>query len=234
MTRIRADPKRQQLHWIRFDDGVERPVTVSLSSGTLVYGEQVISEEGRELRVWDPYRSKLAASLVHGLSVFAFSKGVSVLYLGASSGTTASHVSDLVGDEGIVYCVEFAPRVMRNLIQVCTTRENMVPILADAHHPEDYMQIPELVDIIYQDVAQPDQAEILITNAKRFLKPGGTAYIAVKARSIDVVAKPSDVFLKEEQKLKNAGFTIVDRISLEPFSSDHIFISMIFSGDIID
>jgi fibrillarin-like pre-rRNA processing protein len=196
-----------------------------------VYGEQVITDEGREMRVWDPHRSKLAASLVHGLSVFAFTKGVSVLYLGASSGTTASHVSDLVGVEGIVFCVEFAPRVMRNLIQVCTTRSNMVPILADAHHPEDYLFIPQLVDIIYQDVAQPDQADILIKNAKRYLKPGGTAYLAVKARSIDVVAKPRKVFRKEEQKIVEAGFTIVDRIGLEPFSSDHIFISAIFSGE---
>ncbi len=232
MTRIRTDQKRHQLYWVRFDDGAERPVTLSLSSGTQVYGEQVITEEGREFRVWDPYRSKLAASIVHGLSVFAFTKGVSVLYLGASSGTTASHVSDLIGVDGVVYCVEFAPRVMRNLLQVCTTRANMVPILADAYHPENYLQVPELVDIIYQDVAQPDQAEILIRNSVRFLKPGGTAYLAVKARSIDVVAKPKQVFLKEEKKLKHAGFTIVDRIDLEPFSSDHIFISAIFSGEV--
>lgn len=232
MTRIRKDQKHSQLHWIRFDDGTERPVTVSISSGTQVYDEQVIVKEGSEFRVWDPYRSKLAASLVHGLTVFAFTEGVGVLYLGASSGTTASHVSDLVGKDGIVYCVEFAPRVMRDLLQVCANRANMVPIFADAYHPEDYLQIPELVDIIYQDVAQPDQAEILIRNAGRFLKPGGTAYLAVKARSIDVVAKPRQVFQREEQKLVQAGFTIVDRINLEPFSSDHILFSAIFSGEV--
>jgi fibrillarin-like pre-rRNA processing protein len=108
----------------------------------------------------------------------------------------------------------------------------MVPILADAHHPEDYLQVPQLVDIIYQDVAQPNQAEILIRNANRFLKPGGTAYLAVKARSIDVIAKPRHIFQEEEQKITQAGFTIVDRINLEPFSADHILISAIFSGDI--
>jgi fibrillarin-like pre-rRNA processing protein len=232
VTQIRKDQKRNELHWVRFDDGTERPVTASIASGAQVYGEQIITKGGREFRVWDPYRSKLAASLVHGLTVFAFTKGASVLYLGASSGTTASHVSDLVGVDGIVYCVEFAPRVMRDLLQVCTTRANLVPIFADAYHPEDYLQIPELVDILYQDVAQPDQAEILIRNAGRFLKPGGTAYLAVKARSIDVVAKPRQVFQKEEQKLAQAGFTIVDRINLEPFSSDHILISAIFSGEV--
>ncbi len=232
MTKIREDQKRNQLYWVRFADGSERPATVNLVNATKVYGEQIIVKEGREFRVWDPYRSKLAAALVHRLSVFAFTGGASVLYLGASTGTTASHVSDLVGNEGTVYSVEFAPRVMRNLIQVCALRENMIPILADAHHPERYLQVPQLVDIIYQDVAQPDQAIILIENAQRFLKPGGTAYIAIKARSIDVAAKPKQIFKREEKKIAQAGFTIVDRIGLEPFSSDHIFISAIFSGDV--
>jgi fibrillarin-like pre-rRNA processing protein len=104
----------------------------------------------------------------------------------------------------------------------------MIPILADARYPESYVLIPELVDILYQDVAQPNQAKILVQNAKRFLKPGGTAYVSVKARSIDVAAKPSRIFDREEKTLKKSGFTVVDRISLDPFSADHIFLSAIF------
>lgn len=230
MTTIRADKSRNGLFWCRFDDGTERPATISFAPGTQVYGEQIITEDKQEFRVWDPYHSKLSAALTHGLSAFGFSKGISVLYLGASTGTTASHISDIVGTEGIVYSVEFAPRVMRNLIQVCSSRPNMIPILADARHPEDYLQVPQLVDIIYQDVAQPNQAEILIANAKRFLKDGGTAYLAVKARSIDVVAKPKSLFQREEKYLTKAGFTIVDRQSLEPFTADHIFLSMVYGG----
>jgi fibrillarin-like pre-rRNA processing protein len=228
MTKIHKDEKRQGLFWYIFEDKSKRPATVNLAQGAQVYGEQIISKGTQEFRIWDPYRSKLAAALLRGLQAFGFTPGVSVLYLGASSGTTASHISDLIGKEGIVYSVEFAPRVMRDLIRVCTTRPNMIPLQADARNPENYLLIPQLVDVLYQDVAQPNQSEILIANARRFLKSGGTAYVAIKARSIDVVEKPKRIFIREETKLKEAGFTIVDRISLEPYSSDHIFLSAIF------
>jgi fibrillarin-like pre-rRNA processing protein len=230
MTTIHADKKRKGLFWCKFDDGTERPATISLATGTQVYGEQIIKRDNQEYRIWDPYRSKLSAALIRELSAFGFSRGVSVLYLGASTGTTASHISDLVEMDGVIYSIEFAPRVMRNLIQVCSKRPNMIPILADARQPEEYLQVPQLVDVIYQDVAQPNQAEILISNAKRFLKEGGTAYVAVKARSIDVVAKPKSLFQREEKRLIKAGFTIVDRLSLEPFTADHIFFSAIYGG----
>jgi fibrillarin-like pre-rRNA processing protein len=100
--------------------------------------------------------------------------------------------------------------------------------MADARHPESYVQIPELVDVIYQDVAQPNQAKILVQNAKWFLRAGGTAYVAIKARSIDVAAKPSRIFEREEKTLTRSGFTLVDRISLDPFSADHIFLSAVY------
>lgn len=231
MTQIRKDSTRTDLFWARFEDGAERPATQSLARGTQVYGEELVKEGTNEFRVWDPYRSKLAAALLRGLQAFAFRPGASVLYLGASSGTTASHVSDIVGHEGVVYCIEFAPRVMRDLIRVCTARPNMIPILADARNPEGYVQVPQLVDVIYQDVAQPNQAEILVANARRFLRQGGTTYLALKARSIDVVAKPEQLFPREEKKLTQAGFSVVDRMSLEPYTADHAFISAVYGGE---
>ena len=228
MVRISEDEKRPGLYWAKLDDGGRRPATLNLDIGTTVYGEQLVHQSGQEFRVWDPYRSKLAAAFLKGLAAFAFNSDISVLYLGASSGTTASHVSDLVGTNGMVYCVEFAPRVMRDLVQVCTNRHNMIPILADAQQPESYLIIPQLVDILYQDVAQPQQAKILVKNAQRFLKPGGTIYLAIKSRSIDVTAKPKQIFQREEKILTQSGFTIVDRITLNPYSADHIFFSAIY------
>jgi len=228
MVRISEDEKRPGLYWAKLDDGSKRPATLNLNSGTTVYGERLVHQAGQEFRVWDPYRSKLAAAFLKGLVAFAFNPDISVLYLGASSGTTASHVADLVGTNGMVYCVEFAPRVMRDLVQVCTNRHNMIPILADAQRPESYLIIPQLVDVVYQDVAQPQQAKILVKNAQRFLKPGGTIYLAIKSRSIDVTAKPKQVFQREEKILTQSGFTIVDRITLNPYSADHIFLSAIY------
>ncbi len=228
MIRITKDEKRPALHWAHLDAGAKRPATKNLVPGSVVYNEQLVEETTHEYRIWDPYRSKLSAALLRGLKAFAFAPNISVLYLGASSGTTASHVSDLIDSDGRVYCVEFAPRVMRDLVQVCATRKNMIPIMADARRPESYVQIPELVDVLYQDVAQPNQARILVNNAKWFLKPGGTAYVAIKARSIDVSAKPARLFEREEKTLTQSGFTVVDRLALDPYSADHIFLSAIF------
>jgi fibrillarin-like pre-rRNA processing protein len=228
LIKVEKDETRPNLFWAHLDAGGKRPTTKNLTPGSVVYNEQLVTEKSREYRIWDPYRSKLSAALLRGLEAFAFAPKVSVLYLGASSGTTASHVSDLVDADGRVYCIEFAPRVMRELIQVCATRKNMIPIMADARYPDSYTQIPELVDVLYQDVAQPNQAKILVQNAKRFLKPGGTGYVAIKARSIDVAAKPKRIFDREEKTLTQSGFTVVDRIPLDPFSADHVFISAIY------
>ncbi|MFX0169189.1 MAG: fibrillarin-like rRNA/tRNA 2'-O-methyltransferase [Candidatus Hodarchaeota archaeon] len=228
MVRIIEDEKRPGLYWAKLDEGSKRPATRNLAMGATVYGERVIQQKEQEFRVWDPYRSKFSAALLRGLAAFAITPGISVLYLGASSGTTASHVSDLIGPKGMLYCVEFAPRVLRDLVQVCISRHNMIPILADARYPESYLIIPQLVDVIYQDVAQPHQAKILVKNAQRYLKPGGAIYLAIKARSIDVAAKPKQIFQREEKILTQSGFTIVDRITLNPYSADHIFISAIY------
>lgn len=228
MVKVRKDKKKANLYWLEIDEKTQRPATKNLVKGNKVYGEMLVQDKTHEFRFWDPYRSKLAAAFLRGLEAYAFDSGISVLYLGASSGTTASHISDLIGPSGVVYCVEFAPRVMRDLVQICSIRNNMIPFLADARHPESYNHIPQLVDVLYQDVAQPNQAKILVENAKRFLKPGGTAYLAIKARSIDVTAKPTRIFQREEKTLTQSGFTIVERLSLDPFTADHVFISAVY------
>lgn len=82
-----------------------------------------------------------------------------VLYLGASSGTTPSHISD-IASSGLIYCVEFSPRMVRDLVELCRLRENMVPLLNDATKPREYMHMVEKVDVLYSDVAQPQQSEL--------------------------------------------------------------------------
>ncbi len=106
-----------------------------------------------------------------------------VLYLGIASGTTSSHFSDIIGKEGIIYGIEISERVLRDLLPVSEERKNIMPILADARKPEEYPWI-EQVDLIYADIALKEQSEILIRNAKMFLKPDGFGMIAVKSRSI--------------------------------------------------
>ena len=163
-------------------------------------------------------RSKLSAYLTNGGKVLPIGKGTNVLYLGASSGTTPSHVSDIVGD-GKVYCVEFAPRMFRELVKNSESRPNMMPILADATKPSEYEFMVSGIDVVYQDVAQKNQADILADNMDKFSAKYGM--VAVKARSEDVAENPKEIFRKAEARLKARGFRILDALSLEPYEDSH-------------
>lgn len=196
-------------------------VTPNLTPGIKVYNEKLVEHEGTEYRIWDPRRSKLSAAIKNGLNELKLESDSRVLYLGASSGTTPSHISDMVPD-GLVYCLEFSPRMMRELIHVCDSRENMFPVLGDATQPKKYQNIIGEVDFVYCDVAQPQQSELFMDNMNLFLKNYGQGILMIKARSIDVTKKPQQIFREEVSKLKTHGFSIVETIKLEPYEKDHI------------
>lgn len=224
-TNVKPHSKFCGIHWITLEDGTRRLATKNLALGRNVYGERLISLKGSEYRIWDPFRSKLAAAILKGLTVVPLQEGHKVLYLGAASGTTASHISDVVGEEGHLYCVEFAARTIRELVNnVCAFRPNMTPILEDARMPEKYVVFVEEVDAIYCDVAQPEQAKIIADNAEVFLKEDGWTMLAVKSQSIDVTRKPSEVFNQEIGILKNRGFNIMEVVHLEPYDKAHVMI----------
>ena len=195
--------------------------TENLVPGFKVYGEELFKIGKVEYRAWNPFRSKLAAAIEKNIKEINIKDNLKVLYLGAASGTTPSHVSDIVGPKGKVYCVEFAPRVMRELVEITAKRKNMIPILGDARMPSSYRQFLEGVDSIYCDVAQPEQAKLLSDNADYFLRKKGKIMIAIKARSVDVTMDPSIVFKQETKVLEDRGFTIIDTKTLEPFEKDH-------------
>ncbi|ASJ15700.1 fibrillin [Thermococcus chitonophagus] len=202
------------------DDGSEKIATKNLVPGQRVYGERVIKWEGEEYRIWNPHRSKLGAAIMNGLKNFPIKPGKTVLYLGIASGTTASHVSDIIGWEGKIYGIEFSPRVLRELVPIVEERRNIVPILGDATKPEEYRALVTKVDVIFEDVAQPTQAKILIDNAEAYLKRGGYGMIAVKSRSIDVTKEPEQVFREVEREL-GEYFEVIERLNLEPYEKDH-------------
>jgi fibrillarin-like pre-rRNA processing protein len=199
-----------------------RLLTLNLVKGEKVYGEDLHGIKGKEYRSWNPYRSKLAAAIKKGLESLPISAGAKVLYLGAATGTTVSHVSDIVGGKGEVYAVEFSPHSMKKLIQLCEKRQNIIPILADARNVGEYAEAG-MVDVIYEDVAHPDQAEILLRNGERFLEKGGWAMIAIKSQSIDVTRKPSEIYREVEAGLSGM-FEVVQRVSLEPYEMGHLFL----------
>ncbi len=199
-------------------------LTKNLAKGRSVYGEKLIRCGKDEYREWDPRKSKLGAALHKGVSQMGIKPDSIVLYLGCASGTTPSHVSDIVGSGGFVYALDFAPRVLRDIVLVCEQRPNMAPILADAKKPETYFHQVGMVDAVFQDIAQKDQVGIFLNNCKFFLKTGGFGLLAVKARSVDVSKKPKQIFMEVRERLEKE-ITIVDYKDLEPFEKDHcIFI----------
>jgi len=199
-------------------------LTRNLVPGKRVYNEELIQRDGVEYRTWDPFRSKLAAAILKGMPEDVIREGDRVLYLGASTGTTASHISDLVGPSGLVIGVEFAPRVAREFVErVARERKNVIPFVVDARDPSKYSIT--MVDAVYCDIAQPDQTEIAITNCSTLLRKNGRLLLAVKARSIDVLKEPEQVYEEEKRKLEKAGFKVELIVDLRPFEKDHVLVS---------
>ena len=211
-------------------------VTKNLTPGESVYGEKRIAIENStlpltngdvadqsavatktEYRVWNPFRSKLAAGILGGLDDIFIKPGAKILYLGAASGTSVSHVADIVGPTGTVYAVEFSHRSGRDLINMATHRTNVIPIIEDARHPLKYRVLVGMVDCIFADVAQPDQARIVALNAHLYLKVNGGILVSIKANCIDSTAPPEQVFAKEVAKLKEERIKPLEQLTLGEF-----------------
>lgn len=209
-------------------NGKAHIATMNLLKGITLYGEKLISRNGSEYRTWDPFRSKLAAAYINGLK-FDFFNVKNILYLGASTGTTVSHLSDIIGYSGKVFAVESSTRVARELISnVSSKRTNVIPIIEDARKPRSYFSIYDKMDLVYCDIAQPDQTTIAIENCKIYLKEGMPMLLVIKTRSIDVTMSPKNVISQEIKKLESHSFEIKQKIDLAPFDKDHAMIKAIF------
>ena len=195
--------------------------TRNLTPGKTVYDEKLVREGRIEYREWNPRKSKLAAGIIKGIKEIGIMEKSVVLYLGAAYGTTVSHVSDIVGEKGFVFALDFAPRVIRDLVFFCEERKNIAPMFFDANKPEEYKdKVVKEVDIVYMDIAQREQAKIFLKNVDMFLRKGGIGLLAVKARSVDVTKNPKKVFEEVRQELEKY-LKIIDSKILDPFEKDH-------------
>jgi rRNA 2'-O-methyltransferase fibrillarin len=212
-------------------------LTKNYAVGQTVYGEKHIqvedntskNEDGTplkiEYRVWNAFRSKLCAAIINGIKRIYMEPGSKVLYLGAASGTTISHVSDIVGETGVVYGIEISERSGRDLTNMAKQRPNLIPIIEDGRKPWRYRMMVSMVDCIFADVAQPDQARIIAINAHYFLKNGGGFVFSIKANCIDSTATPEAVFDNQIQALRKEGFKVKEKVTLEPYERDHAVVT---------
>ncbi|MDP8023446.1 MAG: fibrillarin-like rRNA/tRNA 2'-O-methyltransferase [Conexivisphaerales archaeon] len=215
----------ENVYWIETSEK-KYLATKNLAPGISVYGERLIKEKGVEYRLWDPFRSKLAGAIIKGLKNMPIKPGSTVLYLGASTGTTISHVSDIIDVNGLVFGVEVSARVARELMdKVVKYRKNVIPIVEDARRPDRYAQfVFKKADVLYSDIAQPDATEITLNNSLKFLKKEGYLVLIVKARSIDPVLPTGEIIKREAKKLEDAGFKVIEILNLNPYDKEHGFI----------
>ncbi len=183
------------------------------------YGERKIGE----FREWIPSRSKLASMLLD--YKIDLKPEWKCLYLGAASGTTVSHLSDIL-DKGVIYAVEYSAKPFTKLLELAEERRNVIPLLKDASKPEEYAGIVEPVDFLYQDVSQKNQVEIFLKNAEFFLKPKANAVLMVKARSIDSTAKPEEVYERVLREIEEKAEVVAWRELKH--HKDHIFVHCVF------
>ncbi len=220
---------KQTFFWIQVE-GEKKLATQNLVPGNQVYNEKLVQHKGSEYRIWNPFRSKLAAAIMNDLKNFPFNQKSDVLYLGVSTGTTISHISDIVNQGGTIFGIEHASRVARDFLdRVASHRKNIVPIIQDARRPEEFFSVYKKVDIVYVDIAQPDQTNIAIENCRLYLKSGGYLFLVIKTRSIDVTKNPKEVIDNEIKKLESL-FEIKQTIDLQPYDKDHAMVIATLSG----
>ncbi len=220
---------KQNIFWFQID-GEKKLATENLVPKNQVYNEKLVKIKGTEYRIWNPFRSKLAATIMNGLRDFPFMQKSSVLYLGVSTGTTISHISDIVGQNGIIFGIEHTSRVARDFLdRVASHRKNIIPIIQDARKPQEYFSVFKKVDVAYVDIAQPDQTDIAINNCKMYLKSNGYLFLVIKSRSIDVTKDPKKVISNEIKKLESL-FEIKQIINLQPYDKDHAIVIAVFLG----
>ncbi len=199
--------------------------TQNMVEGKQVYGEQLAHFDGKEYRLWNPNRSKVAAAIKNGLRELHIGKGSRILYLGAAEGTTISHLSDVVREKGTIFGVDISARSMRKFIYLCEQRKNLVPILADASQPNLYKEYLSgfTIDALFQDVSQKNQAEIFLKNARIYLKRDAYGFLSLKARSINATDPAEKIINAEAKKLENE-FEILEIINLHPYEKEHAMI----------
>lgn len=206
--------------WRRDEEGRAVFWTEALGEPAEVYGERVAFEGRRALRRWDPFRSKLGAALARGWDGPVPGPGERWLYLGAATGTTASHVADLTGPGGRVYAVERSVRPFARLLTLAGRYPNLLPILADARRPETYLGRVPPVDGLYLDVAQPDPVAIALANARLFLRASGSLLLVLKTSSMGREKEPRRHLAEAEAALAGP-FEVEATLGLEPFHKRH-------------
>ena len=65
---------------------------------------------------WDPYKSKLAASIRNGLQIFPIVKKTNILYITSKIESTILHISDIIGENGRIFLYSYNDEDLEKII----------------------------------------------------------------------------------------------------------------------
>tara|TARA_A100001388_G_scaffold276698_1_gene265168 strand:+ start:17805 stop:18506 length:702 start_codon:yes stop_codon:yes gene_type:complete len=200
--------------------------------GKSVGGERRKRDGKIEWRRWDPFRSKVAAALLmtsQKASELLPGPGDTCLYLGASSGTTVSHIHDMVcgsnnHHNGQIIAVEISPRMMRDLSSLAEDRSGLIPILNDARETQSYAPVMrEKAHWIHQDLSIADQAENFISIATSTLKNGGIGLLSLKAASErQFEGDDQSRFSRAEKLIEESELELIEKIDISQYQEQHM------------
>ena len=114
-------------------------------------------------------------------------------------------------------------KVSRKLFEILSSV--FAAIVEDARYPQKYRMLVSAVDVVFADVAQPDQARLVALNAKYFLKNEGHLVISIKASCIDSTAEPEAVFASQVTILRENSIKPIEQVTLEPYERDHAMVT---------
>jgi len=200
--------------------------------GISLRGERRKTDSRVEWRAWTASKSKVAAALLRTTknpSDLLPETGSTCLYLGASYGSTVSHIHDHVcgsgnHHRGQIVAVEISPRAMRELSTLSASRPGLVPVLGDARLPSQVAPFMRgKADWIHQDLSIADQAQTFVKMAEAFLREGGTGLLSLKAASERASQGDDDSrFAKAERILEKSELELVERIDLTGLEEQHV------------
>ncbi|KAL1806043.1 rRNA 2'-O-methyltransferase fibrillarin 1-like isoform X1 [Daucus carota subsp. sativus] len=175
--------------------------TKNLVPGEALYGEELmrVQNEGDitevEYRVWNPFRSKLSAAIMYGVTNIWIKPGSRVLYLGNVCGLTVSNLSDLVGSDGMVYVVGY----IDDVVGMAGTRPNVVTIIEKFWNHGNYRMLVSTVDVIFAEYDRHldeyvAETLFMVNNVRFYLRAGGHYMISTRANNLNSTGQVKDVF----------------------------------------
>lgn len=180
---------------------------------------EIFMMKNRKKSEWNPYTSKWKAAIEKGLDV-NLSGNETILYLGASSGTTVGNISKIT--KGIIFAVENSPQMAIRLVKLAEKNKNIVPIFSDARDVEFLKKATfnKQPDILFQNIPSIDQVRIL-KNASQIVGKECKIFFSLKTQSISQ-EDYKETAKKVENELKER-FLIVQKADLYPFHKKHFF-----------